>query len=103
VVDHPAFKSLLRVCGPDMLLGLISDGHLDLIYQENRLGVSSRKVAGIDQHGFIVFEAPKYAAQNYVPAALEELLGKPGKARRVEKRILERLSLWKYDPARTPE
>jgi hypothetical protein len=28
---------------------------------------------------------------------------KPGKARRVGKRILERLSLWKYDPARTPE
>src|ERR1035437_4137070 len=103
VVDHQGFKSLVRVCGPDTLLGLISDGHLDLIYQENRLGVASRTVAGLDQHGFVAFEAPKYAAQNYVPAVLEELLRKPGKARRVGNRILQRLSVRKYDPARASE
>ncbi|MGJ5814514.1 hypothetical protein [Paludibaculum fermentans] len=103
VLDHQGFKSLVRLCGPDTLLGLVLDGHLDVIYQENRLGVATKTIANVDQHSFIAFEAPRYAAQNHVPAVLEELLGKPGKARRIGSRILQRLTVRKYDPSRSHE
>ena len=103
VVNHQGFKSLIRVCGPDTLLGLVDDGHLDIVYQENRLGVATNNAADVEQHGFVVFEGVGYSAQDYVPKVLQETVGKSGKGRRLGNRICQRLSKRKYDPANAPE
>jgi hypothetical protein len=45
IVDHGSFTRLARKCGPDTLLGLIEDGHLDITYRTSSLTSPSKSWA----------------------------------------------------------
>jgi hypothetical protein len=98
VIDHQEFKSLVRICGPETLLGLVEDGHLDLIYQENRLGVATRPRGGCEEHGFVALQGVGYSAQDFIPKLLQEVTGKAGKGRRLAKRFQEHVTTHNHDP-----
>ena len=100
VLNHKGFESLARICGPHTLWGLLADGPLQIIYQENRLGVATQKLNGTDYHGFVAFEGQQYAAQNFVVKTMQELLGKSGAGRRFGKKVCDRIMKRRFDPKR---
>ncbi len=100
VVNHKGFESLARICGPDTLWGLLTDGPLHLIYQENRLGVATQKVNGIEYHSFIAFESPRCTAQYFVVTTMQALMGKTGAGRRMGTKVCDRIAKRRFDPKR---
>src|SRR6185437_1906149 len=81
VVNHKGFESLARICGSDTLWGLLADGPLQIIFQENRLAILGEKLNGTDCHSFIASEVRQYTAQNFVVKTMQELVGRPGAGR----------------------
>lgn len=98
VVNHKGFESLARVCGPDTLWGLLADGPLQVIYQENRLGIATEKLSGTDYHSFIGFHGKGYTAQDFVVKTVQDLVGKSGAGRRIGTRICDRIIKRHFDP-----
>ncbi|MBK7929707.1 MAG: hypothetical protein IPJ98_20165 [Bryobacterales bacterium] len=98
VVNHKGFETLARICGVETLLGLIADEHLQLIFQENRLGVATSVVEGNERHSFIAMESGKYMAQQVVVSVAQELSGRTGKGRRLGNRICDRIVKRRFDP-----
>lgn len=103
VVNHKGFESLARICGSDTLWGLLADGPLQIIYQENRLGVVTQKLNSTDYHSFIAFEGPQYTAQNFVVKTMQELVGRPGAGRRLGVKICDRIVKRRFDTRRASD
>lgn len=80
VADPEMFKSLIRVCGYEVLIEMMQMGILTIDYAENIPVVSQ----GYD-FGLASVEQLRY--QNLAPRFLQELTGKSGKGRRVANRL----------------
>ena len=100
VMNHKGFESLARVCGPDTLWGLLADGPLQIVYQENRLGVASQRRDGRDYHTFVASEVPRCTAQAFIVKTMQELVGKSGTGRRMGTRICDRIVKRRFDANR---
>jgi hypothetical protein len=98
VVNHAGFESLARICGAETLSALLADGPLQLIFQENRLGVATETISGDAHHSFIAFHGKGYEAQHFVVKTIQELVGRSGAGRRLGNKICDRIDKRYFDP-----
>jgi hypothetical protein len=90
VADSEMFKSLIRICGYEVILEMMQMGILTLDYVENIPLVSPEY-----DFGLAACEQLKY--QNLAPKFLQELTGKSGKGRRVANQLSKFVRPVQYD------
>src|SRR5882724_7114335 len=88
VVTDAQLRSLLRVCGHETVRELFDMQVLSLSFLENGIGVRTFNANTVAQtHDFIVYDMARAHLQNCLPDALEELVGRKGRARRLAERL----------------
>jgi hypothetical protein len=80
VADPEMFKSVIRVCGYEVVIEMMEMGILTLDYTENIPVVSP-------DYDFGLASAEQLRYQNLAPRFLQELTGKSGKGRRMANRL----------------
>jgi hypothetical protein len=100
VVNSGHLKTLLRVCGYEVIRDLFQQGALSINYLENGVGVRTHDIGHPNErHDFIVYDVARLHLQNCLPETLRELIGKDGKARRVAENLKRNISTCSYTPA----
>jgi len=87
--DQSTLTFLVRTIGPDLLLELLQSKRIKLYYWENLDIVMTRTDLGYgERHRFETADIAQSHLQNVAPELLQDLLGKPGKARRMANRLM---------------
>lgn len=92
---------LLRVCGPDEVVELVTSGRLELTYLPSSLGVLTDNTgSAAELHRPAVFSVPQaWDLQHALPGAFKEVLGKPGRARRMAAKVEPHVQQYVFDDA----
>jgi hypothetical protein len=100
VVNSGHLKTLLRVCGYEVIRDLLNMGTLSINYLENGVGVRTTDTGHPNErHDFIMYDVARLHLQNCLPETLRELIGKNGKARRVAEQLKRNISASSYTAA----
>ena len=92
VADPEMFKSVIRVCGHEVIIEMMEMGILTIDYTENIPVVSP-------DYDFGLASAEEFRYQNLAPKFLQELIGKSGKGRRVAHRLSKFVHAVQCDPS----
>ena len=77
--NHNNFKSLIRVCGSDVILELCRMGNLRIHYSENMIGVGTRNTSpSVETHGLVCIKAQNQSFENDATQFFEQYFGPSG-------------------------
>ena len=86
--DWPVLAQLLRVFGPVLLEGLLEDGLLSILYEEQHAAISTHTdKQGFQFHSPVIFYSPNHSLANEIRKQMIEVTGKEGKGRRLARRF----------------
>ena len=99
VADRGMLVDLLRKCGPDEVVELVTSGRLSVSYLPNGLGILTEFTGSPNEiHRPTTFTIPgAFELQNALPGAFEEVLGRPGRARRLALRVAPHVEEFSWD------
>ena len=105
VMASPAnLEAILRAFTPEGLNELLESDYLKLAYEVEQLGIQTvnTNTTG-ERHAPVGFSAPKLHLQNYLPKLLMQITGKPGRGRRLARRIARKVEEVEYNRSITEE
>jgi hypothetical protein len=88
IASQGILEQLAKTCGPEVLVELISRGHLRLSYEQQLTGISTTN-AGTpnERHSAVTISSPQHDLQLIAPNLFTQLTGKSGKGRRLANRF----------------
>jgi hypothetical protein len=100
VADSEMFKSLVRICGYEVVIEMMDMGILTVDYAENvAVVVEHTRFTPYKVYDFGFIEADPLKFQSLVPKFLQELTGKSGKGRRLANRLSKLVNVVQLDPS----
>ena len=104
IANSGVLKALLRTASPDAVLSLVENDFLKLAYEYDDVAVlTSNTGTPSEAHEPIYWNAPHLELQEFLPATMEEIVGKPGRARRLAQRLIRKAEVIRHTESITDE
>lgn len=97
VANQSTLRQLFGYFGVDRVVELIEEGLLKIIYAESNVGVITHSINGIEEHDVAQFSSPQHTYQDELRRICIDIVGKPGKGRRLARRIQDLIKVKNHE------
>jgi len=97
IANSAILRQLIIFFGVDRIIELIEEGLLNIAYRESSEGIVTNTENGIQLHSVIGYSSPAIELQNVIRKICIEATGKPGKGKRIARRIENKIKTIQHE------